>query len=113
MSGPGQWRGGRGLQPERTALAWQRTTLGLLANGGLFALRSEASGRRSVGDYVVITGLVLLAVAAGVAGQQRERLLAQPVRPPRLSPRREVLVVGWALAGVCAATTVVLLLAPG
>lgn len=48
-----QWRGGRGLQPERTALDWQRTNLGLLGNGGLFALRSEELGRRSAIDYVV------------------------------------------------------------
>ncbi len=113
MTSIGQWRGGRGLQPERTALAWQRTTLGLLANGGLFALRSEASGRRSPGDYAVVTGLVLLAAVAAVVGRRREQLLSRPARPPRLIPRREVLVLGWALVVVCAATTAALLLGPG
>ncbi|MDQ1633792.1 MAG: hypothetical protein QOJ32_601 [Frankiaceae bacterium] len=107
-----QWRGGRGLQPERTALAWQRTTLGLLGNGGLFALRSEELGRRSTGDYIVVTALVVLAIATAIAGRRRERLLSQLVKPPQLVPRREVTVLGWALAVVCAGAVVVLLLAP-
>jgi uncharacterized membrane protein YidH (DUF202 family) len=109
----GEWRAGRGLQPERTALAWQRTTLGLLGNGGLFALRSEVVGRRSAADYVVVAALLALAVASAIAGRRRELLLASATLPSRLSPHREVALIGWSMAVVCAGVAVVLALVPG
>jgi putative membrane protein len=45
-------------QPERTALAWQRTGLGVLAVSGLLAHAALSSGRMAL---VVLAGLVALA----------------------------------------------------
>lgn len=97
-----------GLQPERTALAWQRTTFGLLANGGLFALRSTAGTTRSVPALVLATALTLLAAVVAVVGARRERMLARG-EVARV-PRRDVQVVGGLLVAVCLAGAVVLAL---
>ncbi|MBN9628233.1 DUF202 domain-containing protein [Acidovorax sp.] len=79
-----------GLQPERTALAWQRTFLALLVNAVLL-LRAELINGDSM-SWVVCAALggasvVLLAVARRRAEQlRRER--------PGL-PRLEIALVTW------------------
>ena len=99
-----------GLQPERTALAWQRTTLGLLANGGLFALRSIGAPSPVVPSLALATALLALAFVVAVLGWRRERVLARSVLPAGLRASREVAVIGWLVVAVCAGGTVVLLL---
>ena len=102
---------GSGLQPERTALAWQRTTLGLLANGGLFALRS-AAGVRTASAIVLVAALLVLSFGASILGWRRERTLSRPpVRQVR--PLVEVRLLGWSVVAVCAAASVVLALPGG
>lgn len=100
--------GQRGLQPERTALAWQRTTLGLLANGGLFALRSIVSSRPRPASLALAGALFVLALVVAVIGWRRERVLARATIPARLRPAAEVAILGWSVALVCAVGVLVL-----
>lgn len=66
----------RGLQPQRTALAWSRTGLALFVNA-LLVLRSGIQAERI---SIVLLGIVLLAGAAMsvVYGTWRIRHLATP-----------------------------------
>jgi uncharacterized membrane protein YidH (DUF202 family) len=101
-----RFTGEPGLQPERTALAWQRTTLGLLANGGLFALRSA----RSAPAIVLVLALLVLSFVASILGWRRERALSRRRIPRRVQPVFEVQVLGWSVVAVCAGAAVVLAL---
>lgn len=70
----------RGLQPQRTALAWNRTTLALAINA-LLVLRA---GLRA-GDQALLALGALVGIAAGaiaVAAVRRRRQLAQGVHAP-------------------------------
>ena len=76
-------------QPERTSLAWTRTSLGFLANGVLLMAK-----------YLRADGPSLSLVAAGFAaavtlliylvGRRRQQHLARQPFPEQTSPRREV-----------------------
>jgi uncharacterized membrane protein YidH (DUF202 family) len=107
-----RFTGNPGLQPERTALAWQRTTLGLLANGGLFALRSAGEVRSAAGVLLVLA-LLALSFLASVLGFRRERVLGRRRAPHRVRPQLEVQLLGWSIVAVCAAAAVVLALPSG
>jgi uncharacterized membrane protein YidH (DUF202 family) len=102
-----------GLQPERTVLAWQRTTLGLLANGGLFVLREADAPLARVPSLLLSAGLLALAVGMAFVGRRRERVLSRPAVPPGLAPAREVTLIGWLVVAVCAGAVVVLALPSG
>jgi putative membrane protein len=54
-------------QPERTALAWQRTGLGVLAVGGLLAHAALTTGRLSLVVLAGAVALLALAVLGGLA----------------------------------------------
>jgi uncharacterized membrane protein YidH (DUF202 family) len=98
-----------GLQPERTALAWSRTSLGVLANVALLLerwLHAEAGG--AVWGGLVVGGL-LLAALTGLVGMRRQRRLRRRPLPGRVTPRREVWLVGSAMV-VLTGTAAVLLL---
>ncbi|MGW0365669.1 DUF202 domain-containing protein [Streptomyces sp. NPDC002990] len=85
-----------GLQPERTRLAWRRTTLASSVVAVLAlrqALRGSASPVELAGAAVIaLIWLVFLGVA-----HRRLRELAV-VRPPGLVPRAAVAVVGCTVA---------------
>jgi uncharacterized membrane protein YidH (DUF202 family) len=91
-------------------LAWQRTTLALLANGGLFVLRESEAPLVRLPSLVLSGALLALAMVVAVLGRRRERVLSRPELPSRLAPTWEVAVVGWAVVLACAAGLVVLAL---
>ena len=98
-----------GLQPERTAMAWSRTSLGVLANVALLVERSlhaEAAGPVWAG--LVVTGL-LLAALTGVVGVRRQALLRRRPLPVRVTPRREVWLVGSAMVLITGTAAVLLM----
>ncbi len=76
----------RGLQAERTALAWNRTGLAVLVNA-LLALRTGwASGEASL--TLVAIALLVAAAAAILYGALRRRHLMsghRPIAPPALA----------------------------
>ncbi|HSP36137.1 MAG TPA: DUF202 domain-containing protein [Frankiaceae bacterium] len=110
MTSGGSFTGRRALQPERTALAWQRTTLGLLANGGLFALRSVGAPEPLGPSLILAVALLALSFVVAVFGWRRERVLARDAVPNDLAASREVAVIGALVVAACAGGTVVLLL---
>jgi uncharacterized membrane protein YidH (DUF202 family) len=84
-----------GLQGERTALAWTRTSLAFLANGALLTLKNFHGSDRLVG--LIPAGLAAaLALCTYVIGLQRQRTLRQRPLPTRITPRRQVYLVGTA-----------------
>ncbi len=65
-----------GLQAERTSLAWSRTTLSLLGNGGLLLVRDPLG--RPVGPLLAVLALVLAAGSALFARSRARRLAMTP-----------------------------------
>jgi hypothetical protein len=85
-----------GRAPERTALAWTRTLLAVLANGALLMVRSFHGYNGSIRLFAV--GLaVTLALFTCLIGKQRRRTLAHHPLPQRITPRREVYLVGFSV----------------
>jgi uncharacterized membrane protein YidH (DUF202 family) len=106
-AGPGP---AEGTQPERTALAWQRTGLGVLAVGGLLAHGALATGRLSLvvlAGAVALLGLAVLGGLAPLRYRQVRRTVASGTSP---SVGRPVSVVAGIvlLAGSSAVAAVVL-----
>ncbi|MFE1171203.1 DUF202 domain-containing protein [Streptomyces sp. NPDC058773] len=99
-----------GLQPERTRLAWRRTTLSatvVAVLAGRQLLHSDAPGPVEV-ILAVLMGLLWLAFVA--LAHHRMQAMATG-RPPALPPRTALLLVGCTLAlGLCGA---VILVRPG
>ena len=69
-----------GLQPERTALAWSRTSFAVLGNGALLMVR-EIHGAQVAGQIaaVCLAATVALLIALGVALLGQRRALREPV----------------------------------
>jgi putative membrane protein len=98
-------------QPERTALAWQRTGLGVLAIGGLLghgALTTQRPVFLAVGGVTALLGLGMLGGLAPARYRQVRRRLTtgEPVSAPGLLGAAAAVVV---LAAVAAAIAVVAL----
>ncbi|QIK09580.1 DUF202 domain-containing protein [Streptomyces sp. ID38640] len=96
-----------GLQPERTRLAWRRTTLSatvMAVLAGRQLLRSDAPGPVEV---VLAVLMGLLWVAFMVLAHHRMQAMAAG-RPPALPPRTVLLLVGATLAlALCGAVILV------
>lgn len=60
-----------GLQPERTALSWDRTAIGLLANGALLVFRSNHTGQIVL--YVAAGFALLATLTCALLSRQRHR----------------------------------------
>jgi uncharacterized membrane protein YidH (DUF202 family) len=82
-----------GLQPERTALSWSRTSFGVLGNGALLLVRDL--GHDPSPPRLLAAGLAaVIAVTTYLLGYQRQRVLAQRPLPTRLAPRRQIRLIG-------------------
>ncbi|MEB3023825.1 DUF202 domain-containing protein [[Mycobacterium] crassicus] len=82
-----------GLQAERTALAWTRTSLAVLANGVLLIIRefSHCSAAVRVETAVLAVGCAL---TVQLAASRRRRILILGPRSQWLSPRNQVHITG-------------------
>lgn len=90
------------LAAERTALAWTRTGLAVLVNGGLLLVRT-LSGRGSPASAVLVVAALLVAGVAVVLGRRRSRALRTGHPPAGRGPW----VLGVLVAVLCLATLVV------
>lgn len=82
-----------GLQAERTALAWTRTAFAVLANGAILTLRdfhSYSGPLRFLGAGLAVT----FALSTYLISTRRQRTLGSRPVPNRITPRREVYLVG-------------------
>ncbi|WP_028921816.1 DUF202 domain-containing protein [Pseudonocardia acaciae] len=96
-----------GLQPERTALAWSRTSLGSLTGGALLLLRHIEHYHGPLRLLPAVMALVIAAAAYAI-GQRRLTALRSRPLPSSRSIRRQVLALGWAVIALTVVTSVVL-----
>ena len=93
-----------GLQAERTALAWTRTSLALLANGALLSLRDRSDdGLRAVVPPILA---VAVALCAYLIARQRQRRLGHRPLPARIRPCRSVRLIGTAVLALILVTAI-------
>jgi len=87
-----------GLQPERTALSWTRTSVGLAANGLLVGSRELMSGTDHWSLALALVTAVTLGAAAVVfwIGRVRSHRLRHYRVPRRVS--QPIVIVGTGLA---------------
>ncbi|WP_330329615.1 DUF202 domain-containing protein [Streptomyces sp. NBC_00536] len=85
-----------GLQPERTRMAWRRTTL----SASVAAVLGLRQALRGPGTPVAVAATVLIVVVwlafLGVAHRRMTELAAG--RPPRLAPRVALAATLWTVA---------------
>ena len=79
---------GPGLQPERTLLAWRRTSLGLLVNGGLLLASGLDSSPVRFGLGLVVTVIALICWA--VVGSVYRRIATGGLAPAALGSGRVI-----------------------
>jgi uncharacterized membrane protein YidH (DUF202 family) len=89
----------RGMQPERTALAWTRTSLSVLASGVLVLLkdRSAAELDEQSPRLGIVCAAILVALAVFTVGLLRRRALEVRPLPRSLRARGAVLLVGTSI----------------
>ena len=97
-----------GLQAERTLLSWERTALGLLANGALLMLR----GTGLTGPLILFPAgaALVLSVIATVIGLHRRRQIGTGADGTVAAPSIEVLVLGAGVTTVGLLTLVAILI---
>jgi uncharacterized membrane protein YidH (DUF202 family) len=95
---PGEERRDPGLQPERTRLAWRRTTLSCTVAAVLAARQAIQHGSTAKG--LVAVALSALAWLAFLVVAHRRSVSLSAVRPPRM---REGAALTAAVCGVCLA----------
>ncbi|MGW5660543.1 DUF202 domain-containing protein [Streptomyces sp. NPDC003758] len=96
-----------GLQPERTRLAWRRTTLSCTV-AAVLAAKTALHGRTTGGFVAVALCCLLWLGFLALAGRRiRALATAEPGRPPRLTPRHAAAAtLCTAALAVCAAALV-------
>lgn len=97
-----------GLQAERTTLAWTRTSLGLLANGALLLIRDFHGDAGPLG-LAAVAAAAVLALSTYLIGVGRQRTLARRPLPERLSPRRQVYLLGVSVVALIVVSVLSLL----
>ena len=96
-----------GLQPERTRLAWRRTTLaGAVA--AVLAMKTSLHGGPTVAGAMISAACCALWLAFLTVAHRRIQTLASTPHPPALTPRLATAAVLCTVAtAVCAAALVV------
>ncbi|MEU3412178.1 DUF202 domain-containing protein [Streptomyces sp. NPDC006658] len=95
-----------GLQPERTRLAWRRTTLSS-AVATVLALKTALHGGPSAAGVLACAVCCALWLGFLAVAHSRLRALSTTPRPPALTPRQATAAVLCAVAlAVCAAVLV-------
>ena len=105
----------RGLQPERTALAWTRTALAVSASGVVVLLRHRDVANLAHNPTRLLVGgaaLVVAVAAFGLALRRRRELTVKPLAPSAAA-RRHIMSIGVALVLWSALVVMYLLIAPG
>jgi uncharacterized membrane protein YidH (DUF202 family) len=97
-----------GLQPERTALSWSRTSFAALVNGVLLALRDVFQFTSSL-RVLAIAMAALVAVLTYTVGIHRMRVLGRHPLPARITARRQIYAIGYAAIGLILITEIALL----
>jgi uncharacterized membrane protein YidH (DUF202 family) len=88
----------RGLQRERTALAWTRTTLAVATSGVLILLRDRNAFDLLHDPARLVIGGLAMVIAMGVFGLGLRRRRALAVKPlPSSATRRNITSVGVAV----------------
>lgn len=100
-----------GLQPERTALAWSRTSLSALASAAMPLLRGAEHHIGPLRLLPTLVALVIVVVTYRI-GQRRLAALRSRPLPPSHSVRRSIQALGWATTTL-AAVTLLMLFAQG
>jgi putative membrane protein len=90
-------------QPERTALSWQRTALGVLAVSGLMAHRAVVGGHPgllALAGGCAALGVVLMSAVGLVRDRRVREQVArdEPIGSPRLAAAGTAVVVVLAVA---------------
>ena len=80
----------RGLQAERTRLAWTRTSFAFLANGGLLTLKDLHSHHGPTAALILAALAIAAALVTYLIAVQRQRTLALRPLPTRITARRDV-----------------------
>lgn len=91
-----------GLQAERTALAWTRTSFAVLGNGVLFVLK-QLPHYRGPGPLIMAGIAAFVALIAYLIGLRRQRTLTRRPLPRKITPRRELRLVGGLVIGLTVA----------
>lgn len=96
-----------GLQPERTALAWSRTSFAVLGNGAVLMLRDvyQFSGALRLLPAALAALVAVLTYAVGV---QRHRLLLRHPLPAQITARRQIYAIGFSVIALILATAIAL-----
>jgi uncharacterized membrane protein YidH (DUF202 family) len=105
----------RGLQSERTVLAWTRTALAVSASGVVILLRDRDVANLPHHPARLFAGGLALLVSVGVFGTAllRRRELAVTPISPSVRARRNILSVGVAMVLLSVLVVVYLLIARG
>ncbi len=88
-----------GLQAERTGLAWSRTSLGAAGNAALLAIREISHTQVTLALVPAVLALVI-AIATGVYGRHRTRVLRHSPLPEQLAATRAIPLLGWTVVAL-------------
>jgi uncharacterized membrane protein YidH (DUF202 family) len=100
------------LQPERTVLAWTRTSLAVLVNGVLLLIRDPLVAREHPQPAGAVVGVVAIvgAVVVYLIGVQRQRALCVRPLPRMVTARTAVTVTGVTIIALMSIVVVYLAL---
>lgn len=96
-----------GLQPERTSLAWSRTSFAVLGNGALLLVR-ELDHFSGVLRTVPAGLAFVVAVLTYGIGKRRQRTLHRRPLPATITARAEISTIGIAVVLLVVVTAVTL-----